>query len=121
MKQTNESLGRPGRTNRRGLLKRAAGAAALGMTALGRELPANDKPTPERAVKNGRIKQSIVYWCFEPHWDMEQACRIAKQLGCESIELIAPKFFPTLKQHGLSLRDRNRRHEPRSAVCQGVQ
>jgi hydroxypyruvate isomerase len=102
MKRTTESSGQRGRTNRRGLLKRVAGAAALGMTALGKELPANDKPPPERAVKNGRIKQSIVYWCFEPHWDMEHTCRIAKQLGCESIELIAPKFFATLKQHGLT-------------------
>ena len=52
-------------------------------------------------MKNGRIKQSIVYWCFEKYWDMDQATKVAKQLGCDSIELMAPKFFPLLKQSGL--------------------
>jgi hydroxypyruvate isomerase len=33
---------------------------------------------------------------------MEQAAKVANQLGCESIELVAPKFFPVLKQHGLT-------------------
>lgn len=53
-------------------------------------------------MKNGRIKQSIVYWCFEKHWDMDQAAKVARKLGCESIELVAPKFFPVLKQNGLT-------------------
>jgi hydroxypyruvate isomerase len=91
----------PARSNRRGMLRQTAGAAVLGVTALGSKLPAQDSPSAERAVKNGRIKQSIVYWCFEKHWDMDQAARVAKQLGCESIELIAPKFFPVLKRYGL--------------------
>ena len=34
---------------------------------------AQEPVSAERAVKNGRIKQSIVYWCFEKHWDMAQA------------------------------------------------
>ena len=72
-------------------------------------------------MKNGRIKQSIVYWCFEKYWDMDQAAKVAKQLGCESIELIAPKFFPMLKQHGLTCAIGTDRHEPRPAVRQGLQ
>ena len=32
--------------------------------------------------------------------DIATAC-IARQLGCKSIELIDPKFFPILKKHGL--------------------
>jgi hydroxypyruvate isomerase len=91
----------PGRSSRRGMLKQTAGAAVLGVTAFGSKLPAQDSPSAERAVKNGRIKQSIVYWCFEKYWDMDQAAKVAKQLGCESIELIAPKFFPVLQKHGL--------------------
>ncbi len=35
------------------------------------------------------------------HFDVEALCRVAKQLGCVSIELIEPKYFPLLKQHGL--------------------
>jgi hydroxypyruvate isomerase len=91
----------PGRSSRRGMLKQTAGAAVLGVTALGSKLPAQDSPSAERAVKNGRIKQSIVYWCFEKYWDMGQAAKVAKQLGCESIELMATKFFPVLQQYGL--------------------
>ena len=92
----------PERTNRRAMLRTSAGAAVLGMTALSKNLHAQDQPSAEHTVKNGRIKQSIVYWCFEKHWNMDQAAKVAKDLGCESIELIAPKFFPTLKQYGLT-------------------
>ena len=92
----------PDRTNRRAMLRTSAGAAVLGMTSLTKDLKAHDQPSAEHTVKNGRIKQSIVYWCFEKHWNMDQAGKVAKDLGCESIELIAPKFFPTLKQYGLT-------------------
>jgi hydroxypyruvate isomerase len=34
-------------------------------------------------------------------WDVEQQCKVAKQLGCKSIELVEPKDFPILKKHGL--------------------
>lgn len=52
----------------------------------------------------GRIKQSIVYWCFNmtgDQWDLETTCRVAKDLGCGSIELAGPETWPTLKKHGL--------------------
>jgi hydroxypyruvate isomerase len=91
----------PDRSSRRGMLKQTAVAGAA-VAALGIEASAKEQPSDDRAVKNGRIKQSIVYWCFEPHWDFPQAIKVAKQLGCVSIELVAPKFFPLLKQAGLS-------------------
>ena len=102
MSRTTQTHDQPERTNRRGMLRNTAGAAVLGMTALSRNLHAQDPPSAEHTVKNGRIKQSIVYWCFEKHWNMDQAAKVAKDLGCESIELVAPKFFPTLKQYGLT-------------------
>src|SRR5260221_782555 len=58
-----------------------------------------------RAVKNGRIKQSIVHWCFEffgEKWTIEQTCQVAQELGCKSVELMDPKLYPTLKQYGLA-------------------
>ena len=94
------------RSSRRGMLKQTAGAAVAGaaVATMGIKAPASgqEPSSAERAVKNGRIKQSIVYWCFEKHWDMPQTIKVAKQLGCVSIELVAPKFFPLLKQEGLS-------------------
>jgi hydroxypyruvate isomerase len=52
-------------------------------------------------VTGGRINQSIAYWCFEPHWTLEETCRAAAKLGCKSVELVDPKEWPTLKEHGL--------------------
>jgi len=47
------------------------------------------------------VKHSIAHWCFAPYWDLDKTCRIAKQLGCGSVELLDPKDFPTLLKHGL--------------------
>lgn len=59
----------------------------------------------EPIVKNGRIKQSIVYWCFNAmgdKWDAETTCKHAKDLGCVSVEIIDPKEWGTLQKHGLT-------------------
>jgi hydroxypyruvate isomerase len=82
--------------NRRRLLEGAAGAVAVG---LGR--PAAAEEPSAKVIKHGRIKQSIVHWCFAPHWDVERMIAIAQQLGCGSIELIEPKHFALLKRAGL--------------------
>ena len=87
-----------GQTNRRTLLKASTGVLALGAVATGEGALASVEQT---AVKNGRIKQSIVHWCFEKYWDIPRTIEVAKQLGCVSIELIEPKYFPLLKQAGL--------------------
>ncbi len=54
------------------------------------------------AVKHGRIQQSIVQWCFQEYWNIDQLCSLAKSLGCKSVELCAPDDWPTLKKHGLT-------------------
>src|SRR4051794_13164870 len=85
----------PAGVSRRRALQRAA--ALAGAATLGGAAPAADAP----AVTRGRIKQSVVQWCFAKHWDIEQLCRQAKRLGCRSVELVDPKDWPTLKRHGL--------------------
>ena len=72
------------------------GAAALATAAaLGAER------AEQPVIKNKRLKQSIVRWCFADHWNMEQLCRQAKRLGCGSVEIVEPKDWPILKKHGL--------------------
>ncbi len=74
------------------------GAAAAGALALAPNLSA-----AEGGLK-GRIKQSIVYWCFNSagdKWDVETTCKVAKELGCGSIEIIDPEHWGTLKKHDL--------------------
>ena len=48
-----------------------------------------------------RLKQSIAHWCFSKYWDLEEMCGVAKELGCESIELVDGKDWGVLKRHGL--------------------
>jgi hydroxypyruvate isomerase len=53
-------------------------------------------------LTTGRIKPSLVYWCLEPYWkDIAEMAEVAKRLGCGSIELVDPKYFPQLRDNGL--------------------
>jgi sugar phosphate isomerase/epimerase len=62
-----------------------------------------NRESVERAVKHGRIKQSLTYWCLNVdwNWDIERVCTTAKDLGCQSVELVPPELWPTLRKHGL--------------------
>jgi len=87
--------------SRRNLLKMVAGTGAAGAASLTLGSCAiTGKPAGPVATKS-RINQSIVYWCFEKYWDIEKTCRIARQLGCKSVELVEPKVWPILQQYGL--------------------
>jgi hydroxypyruvate isomerase len=84
--------------SRRRLLQAAtvAGtAAALGFPAVGR----GAEPELYKA-KNGRIRQSVVPWCFRP-MTLEELCRHSARLGLTSVELVTPDKFAVVKQHGL--------------------
>ena len=92
-------------TSRRALLKTGLGLAA-GATALTPTSAQANKISLFRkkgsGVKKGRINQSVVSWCFANHWSTEKMCKVASDLGCKSIELIAPDQFPILSKHGLT-------------------
>ena len=73
----------------------AAGAAAA--------LPGVAAAQPYRP--KGNVKHSVVFWCFNAageKWDAETTCRVARELGCLSVEIIEPEHWPTLKKHGLT-------------------
>jgi hydroxypyruvate isomerase len=81
---------------RRSWLSAAAGAGAVALAAAA-------APAQDPIARKGRIRQSLVHWCYQPHWpDIEAMCRVAVQLGCKSIELGSPQDWPTLKKHGLT-------------------
>jgi len=87
--------------SRRDILGRAAGVAALSTLAMPRPAGAAE----EKAAAKGRIRQSIVFWCFNAmgeKWDIGKTCEVAKQLGCVSVEICGPDHWPTLKKHGLT-------------------
>jgi sugar phosphate isomerase/epimerase len=54
---------------------------------------------------NGRINQSIVFWCFNTageKWDIDKTCQVAKELKCKSVEIVDPTHWPVLKKYGLT-------------------
>ncbi len=58
----------------------------------------------ERAIVNGRIKQSVVHWCFNSaaeQWSIERTCQVARELGCVSVEVVGPEDWSVLKKYGL--------------------
>jgi sugar phosphate isomerase/epimerase len=57
-----------------------------------------------RALRHGRIRQSLVLWCLEDTewgWDLERVCGLARDLGCPSVELVPPEKWATLREQGL--------------------
>ncbi len=90
--------------SRRNMLLRTAGLLAAGPVAFA-DIARSETANREKAVKKGRIKQSIVQWCFElfgEKWSLEQTCTAAKQLGVESVELLTADQYPVLREHGLT-------------------
>ncbi len=84
---------------RRTALKTAA-AAALAASAPFTHAQ-EDKPLLYR-VKKGRIKQSVVPWCFHPT-PPEDLALFAAGFGLKSVELIDPKHWPMLKELDLTV------------------
>jgi hydroxypyruvate isomerase len=80
--------------SRRGLLQAAAGLGAASLLA---GTAAADEPVASKR----RLKQSIVQWCYEKHFTLDEMCALAKRLGCPSVELVKPEDWPTLKKFGL--------------------
>ena len=82
--------------SRRAALKTLAAGAALGATA--RAQPA---AAPLYRIKHGRIVQSVVPWCFNP-MPVPELAKHSASLGLKSVELCDPKFWPQLKELGLT-------------------
>jgi hydroxypyruvate isomerase len=88
--------------NRRRLLQSAAvGAATYGALASLRK-SSGAEAAGEYKIKNGRIRQSIVPWCFKP-LTVPQLVEIAKAQGYESIELVPAEHWSFIKEQGLKI------------------
>jgi hydroxypyruvate isomerase len=81
----------------RGLAAAGAASALGGLTAA----EAAQNPPALR----GRIRQSIVFWCFNSageRWSLDRTCRVARELGCTSVEIVPPDQWGTLQKHKLT-------------------
>ncbi|HUR57929.1 MAG TPA: TIM barrel protein [Opitutaceae bacterium] len=74
-------------------------AAAPALAAAASRLPAAEP----KLASAGRLKQSIVHWCFArgAQWKVADTVKAALELGCVSVEGVQPVDWPLLKQNGL--------------------
>jgi hydroxypyruvate isomerase len=79
---------------RRTALRSLASATAVASLALSRGRAAS-------AASTASIRQSVCKWCFRDI-PLDPFCAAAKEMGLESVELLNPEDFPTLKKHGLT-------------------
>ncbi len=87
-------------SRRSALSKMAAGAAAVSVApALAERLKAADSAAG--AALKGRINHSVCQWCY-PNVQLKDLCVAGKAMGLQSIELLGPKDWPTLLEHGLT-------------------
>lgn len=76
------------------------GAAAIGAAGAAGLSAAAEETDAEWRISRGRIRQSVVPWCFNP-MPIEDLARAAARLGFASVELTPPENWPLLKELGL--------------------
>jgi len=76
-----------------------ATAAATAVTITGAQSEENKKPF---RIKNNRIRQSIMGWCFNPMPTMELA-KHCKEIGLVAMEGIDSKHYPAIRELGLKI------------------
>lgn len=77
----------------------AATAAAAG--AVGGVTSRAQAANAPYTIKQGRIKQSVVPWCFNP-MPVPELAKHAKAMGLTSVELVGTQHWPMLKEMGLT-------------------
>ena len=91
------------RIERRELLVGTMAAAVVGTTAT---VPGTSAAAQEQsdapAQRLGRIRQSVMGWCFNPMPALELA-QLGRELGLVAIEGIDSRFYPQVKQLGLQI------------------
>jgi hydroxypyruvate isomerase len=86
---------------RRETLKKLASGAAVTVTtaALSNRLIAAENQL--EATLKGKINHSVCRWCYGSI-PLEELCKSAKKIGLQSIELLSPEEFETVKKYDLT-------------------
>ena len=94
---------------RRDMLKTAAGTIAASTIAVGAvatssavSLAADRRVEPDDKIRHGRIRQSVMGWCFNPMPtpELAQHCR---NIGLVAIEGIGAEHYPAVRKLGLKI------------------
>ncbi len=73
------------------------GAALLAGAATG--VRAETGATP-MTIRSGRLRQSVCQWCYK-QIPLDDLCAAAAAMGLQSVELLPPQDFATVRRHGL--------------------
>ena len=103
------------KTQNKGLSRRKLiGAAAATAATIGNIKADSDKKLFK--VKNGRIRQSVMGWCFNPMPTMELA-KHCKDIGLVAMEGIDAKHYPAVRELGLKISLVSGGHGFRNGPC----
>lgn len=83
------------------MLTAAGGLSLTSQTALAQML--RSEIDPEFVIKNGRIRQSIMGWCFNQHFDAVELAHHCKSLGFAAMEGIPREAYPEVRKLGLEI------------------
>jgi hydroxypyruvate isomerase len=85
---------------RRQALEQLSATLALGMIPLSLSV-SSDSSQEVSTIKIKKIRQSVCRWCFN-HLSLDELCKVAKDIGIESVELLKPEEWATLQKYGLT-------------------
>ena len=94
--------------------RKLIGAAAATAATVGNIKADSDKKLFK--VKNGRIRQSVMGWCFNPMPTMELA-KHCKDIGLVAMEGIDAKHYPAVRELGLKISLVSGGHSFRNGPC----
>ena len=63
--------------------------------------PGAGAQTQEKAVKRGRLRQSVCRWCYAKI-PLEEFCRSAAAMGLTAVDLLQPEEWEVAAKHGLT-------------------
>ncbi|MCJ8210952.1 TIM barrel protein [Mucilaginibacter sp. RS28] len=87
--------------NRRNVIKSmVAGTAAIAASGSLSSFTTEQQQAQQSGALKGNINHSACRWCYNDI-PLEQLCAEGKKIGLKGIDLVGPKEWPVLKQHGL--------------------
>ena len=87
---------------RREMLGTLGTAAFAGAASTAAAQAPRDSVAPDFRVTNGRIRQSVMGWCFKP-MPAEQLAKHCRDIGIEGIEGISADDYPAVRKLGLKI------------------
>lgn len=102
--------------SRRQLLKLGASGSA-GLLAKGAWGAHHENYMDAEMIREGRIHQTVMGWCFRERMDVPTLARHCKELGLVAMEGISEEFYPLVKELGMEISLVSGRHGFAKGPC----